>query len=113
MRANLMLIIMVVGIAAAAVTLGTQVAPAPMDQGDSYVYTGIVRAVNVEARTIVVEAANRQEFIVAPDAEIIMKDKSKGRLSDVKPDDGVEVHYTQEKSGYVAHQIAQTGLKKS
>jgi hypothetical protein len=111
MKTNLVLIIMVAGIAA--VALGNQFTPAPMEEGSADVFTGIVRAVNVEARTIVVEAANRQEFIVAPDAEIIMKDKSKGRLSDVKPDDGVEVHYTQEKSGYVAHQIAQSGLKKS
>lgn len=112
MRTNLALMIMVLGIAIATVALGNQFTPAPVDEGDAHVFTGVVRGVNVEARTIVVEAAsNRMQFAVAPDAEIIVKDKSKGQLSDIASGDGVEVHYTQEKSGYVAHQIAQTGLK--
>ncbi len=112
MKTNLALMIVVAGIAA--VALGNQFIPAPMDEGDAHVFTGIVTAVNVEARTIVVEAAsNSIEFLVATDAEIIVKDKSRGRLSDIKSGDGVEVHYTEEKSAYVAHQIAQTGLKKS
>lgn len=114
MRANLALIIIVAGIAVATVALGNSLAPLPMDQGDAHVFTGIVRGINVEARTIVVEAAsNKTEFIVAPDAEVIVKDKSKAELSDIAPGDGVEVHYTEEKSAFVAHQIAQTGLKKS
>jgi hypothetical protein len=112
MKMNLAVVIMVTGIAV--VALGNQFTPAPMDEGSASVFTGIVRDVNVEARTIVVEAAsNRIQFAVAPDAEIIVKDKSKSQLSDIAPGDGVEVHYTEEKSGYVAHQIAQTGLKKS
>ena len=112
MKTNLVLMIMVAGIAA--VALGNQFTPAPMDEGSAHVFTGIVRDVNVEARTITVEAAsNSIEFLVATDAEVIVKDKSKGELSDIKPGDGVEVHYTEEKSAYVAHQIAQSGLKKS
>ena len=112
MKTNIALMVMITGIAA--VALGSQFAPAPMDEGSAHVFTGIVRAVNVEARTIAVEAAsNSTEFVVATDAEIIVKDKSKGDLSDIKPGDGVEVHYTEEKTAYVAHQIAQTGLKKS
>ncbi len=110
MRMKLAVMIMFAGIAA--VALGHQFTPAPMDEGSAHVYTGIVRDINVENRTVVVTAAaNDTKFFVAPDATIIVKDKSDGRLADIKPAQGVEVHYTEETYGFLAHQISQTGLK--
>jgi len=65
-----------------------------------------------QARTIIVDAsAVSQKFIVPTDAEIIVKDKPKGELSDLMVGDGVHVKYTEDDGALVAHQISILGLK--
>ena len=49
------------------------------------IYSGILRAVDLEARIITVDgSAVPQKFMVPTDAEIIVKDKPRGTLGDLK-----------------------------
>jgi|SRR5579862_1942473 len=76
------------------------------------VYSGILRAVDLQARTVTVDgSAVLQQFIVPIDAEIIVKDKPKGALDDLKISDGVQVKYTDDDGAHVAHQISLLSLK--
>jgi hypothetical protein len=76
------------------------------------IYSGVLRALDLQARTIVVDgSAVPQSFSVPRDAEIIVKDKATGALGDLAVGTGVQVKYTNEGGVLVAHQISVLGLK--
>ena len=84
----------------------------PAPSGKMYIYSGILRSIDLQARTIAVEGASvSQRFVVPTDAEIIVKDKPKGELSNLMVGDGVQVKYTEDNGALVAHQISILGLK--
>ena len=84
--------------------------PAPTHQ--LTIYSGILRAVDLEARIITVDgSAVPQKFMVPTDAEIIVKDKPRGTLGDLKVSDGIQVEYTDDGDTHVAHRISILGLK--
>jgi hypothetical protein len=85
---------------------------APAPSGKLFIYSGILRSMDREARTITVDAsAVSQKFVVPTDAQIIVKDKPKGELSDLMVGDGVQVKYTEDDGAFVAHEISILGLK--
>ncbi len=76
------------------------------------IYSGVLRALDLQGRTIVVDGfAVPQRFVVPNDAEIIVKDKATGALGDLAVGNGVQVKYTNEGGVLVAHQISVLGLK--
>jgi hypothetical protein len=84
----------------------------PAQPDKLYIYSGILKSVDLKTRTIIVDgSAIPQNFVVPTDAEIIVKDKPKGELSDLMIGDGVQVKYTDTDSAHVAHQISLLGLK--
>lgn len=84
--------------------------PAPTRQ--LFIYSGILRAVDLRARTVTVDgSAVPQRFVVPTDAEIIVKDKPRGALGDLMVGDGVQVKYTDDDGAHVAHQISLLSLK--
>jgi len=96
------------------------VAFAPMARADDpapartlYVSSGIIRSIDLEARTILVEesASMSRRFVVPTDTEIILKDKPRGELRELILGDKVQVKYTDDDGQLVAHQIANIGLK--
>ena len=75
-------------------------------------HSGTIRAINIDKRLVTVDGAEPTlTFLVTPDAEIIVKDKPRGDLSDLKVGDTVEVKYTRETAGYTASKIGIIGLK--
>ena len=76
-------------------------------------HSGVIRAINLKARTLTVESpAEVLTFNVPTDAEIVVKDKPKGAdLSGLMVGDKVEVKYTTDGTVYIAHRIAVLGLK--
>jgi Cu/Ag efflux protein CusF len=86
----------------------------PAPTGQMFIYSGTLRAVDLHTRTITVEGsavAVSQTFIVPTDAQIIVKDKPKGSLSDLMVGDGVQVKYTDDDGAHVAHQISPLNIK--
>ena|SRR5258708_6432712 len=84
----------------------------PVPSGKLFIYSGILRSMDRQGRTIIVDAsAVSQKFIVPTDAAIIVKDKPKGELSDLMVGDGVQVKYTEDDGAFVAHEISLLGLK--
>jgi hypothetical protein len=78
--------------------------PAPTRQ--LYNYSGILRLVDLQARTIIADGSvAQQKFAVPTDAEIIVKDKPKGSLDNLMVGDGIQVKYTDDEGTHVAHQI--------
>jgi len=76
------------------------------------VYSGILRAIDLQGRTVIVDgSALPQRFVVPTDADIIVKDKPKGALDNLKIGDGVQVKYTDDNGAHVAHQISLLSLK--
>jgi hypothetical protein len=101
----------VAGVIAASAVLGV-FGQEPAQPGTPYIYSGILRSMDRQARTITVEAsAISQKFVVLTDAAIIVKDKPKGELSDLMIGDGVQVKYTEDDGALVAHQISILRLK--
>jgi Cu/Ag efflux protein CusF len=75
-------------------------------------HSGTIRAIKADDRLVTVDGANvALTFLVPAAAEIIVKDKPKGDLADLKVGDTVEVKYTREPAGYTAQKIAVIGLK--
>ena len=111
MKSGMTLTWLVIGVFAAAF------APAaftddPAQPSKLYIYSGTLQSMDLKARTIIVESsAVSQKFIVPTDAEIIVKDKPKGELSDLMVGDGIQVKYTDDDGVHVAHQISLLGLK--
>jgi hypothetical protein len=82
------------------------------DSAKLYIYSGTLRSLDLQARTIIVEGSSlSQKFVVPTDAEIIVKDKPRGELSDLMLGDGIQVKYTEDDNAFVAHQISLLGLK--
>ncbi|HXI84305.1 MAG TPA: DUF5666 domain-containing protein [Verrucomicrobiae bacterium] len=104
--------IAVAGVIAASVAVsGFGQDPAP--SGKLFIYSGILRSMDRQARTITVEAsAVSQKFVVPTDTEIIVKDnKPKADLSDLMVGDSIQVRYTEDDGTFVAHQISVLGVK--
>ena len=84
-------------------------APAPTHQ--VYIYSGTLRSVDLQARTISVDMSSvPQKFAVPTDAEIVVKGKPKGALGDLMVGDTIQVKYTDEGGVNVAQQISVLGL---
>ena len=105
------------GISAVVIALITAVAAtyAPAQETNPpervYVYSGILRSIDKEARIIAVErSAISLRFVVPTDARIIVKDNAHGDLSSLMIGDEVEVGYTDEEGVNVAHQISLIGM---
>ena len=86
--------------------------PAPAPTGQTFIYSGILRSVDLHARAITVDGTTApQKFTVPTDAEIIVKEKPRGSLSDLMVGDGIQVKYTDDDGTHVAHQISLLSLK--
>ena len=85
----------------------------PAPAAKIFIYSGILRSMDRQARTITVESsAVSQKFTVPTDAEIIVKSTNpKGELSDLMVGDGIQVKYTEDDGVFVAHHISILGLK--
>jgi hypothetical protein len=87
-------------------------APTPAPTGQMFIYSGILRSVDLHARAITVDGTPvPQKFIVPTDAEIIVKEKPRGSLGDLMVGDGIQVKYTDDDGAHVAHQISLLSLK--
>jgi len=87
-------------------------APTPAPTGQLFIYSGILRSVDLHARTIIVDGSPaQQKFTVPTDAEIIVKDKPRGSLDNLMVGDGIQVRYTDDDGVHVAHQISLLSLK--
>ena len=87
-------------------------APTPAPTGQLFIYSGILKSVDLHARTFIVDGTPaQQKFTVPTDAEIIVKDKPRGSLSDLMVGDGIQVKYTDDDGVHVAHQISLISLK--
>lgn len=80
--------------------------------GTTKTHSGVIRSLNLKSRMLTVESpAESLTFSVPTDAEIVAKDKPKGELNDLMVGDKVEVKYTTDDTGLIAHRIAVLGLK--
>jgi hypothetical protein len=87
-------------------------APIPAPTGQMFIYSGTLRSVDLQARTIIVDGSPvQQTFTVPTDAEIIVKSKPRGSLSDLMVGDGLQLKYTDDDGVHVAHQISLLSLK--
>jgi len=87
-------------------------APIPAPTGQMFIYSGTLRSVDLKARTIIVDGSPvQQTFTVPTDAEIIVKSKPRGSLSDLMVGDGLQLKYTDDDGVHVAHQISLLSLK--
>jgi len=85
---------------------------APPQPAKLYVYSGVLRSIDKQARTIMVEgSAISQKFVVPTDAVIIVKDKPKGELGDLMVGDRIQIKYTEDDGANVAHEISLLGIK--
>jgi hypothetical protein len=100
-------------LAVATITLAFRaIADDPAPTPGMIIYSGVLRSIDLKARTVIVDgSAIPQKFVVPTDAEIIVKDKPKGALDDLLVGDGVQVKYTDDDGTHVAHQISILGLK--
>lgn len=100
-------------VAIATITLSIRVtADNPQPTPGMIIYSGVLRSIDLQGRTVVVDgSALPQTFAVPADAEIIVKDKAKGALDDLVVGTGVQVKYLDDGGVHVAHQISVLGLK--
>ena len=111
MKTILRLAILMVGISIASAAFNS-LGQEPSQPAKLYIYSGILRSIDLHARTITVDdSAVAQKFVVPTDAEIIVKDKPKGELSNLMVGDGVQVKYTVDDGVNVAHQVSPLGAK--
>src|SRR5579862_3042519 len=77
------------------------------------IYSGILRSIDLQSRTVIVDgSAVPQKFVVPTNAQIIVKDKPKGDLDNLQVGDGVQVKYNDNDDGaHLAHQISLLSLK--
>jgi len=87
-------------------------APVPTPTPQVYIYSGILRSIDRQARTFLMDGTPApQKFIVPTDAQIIVKDKPKASLGDLMVGDSIQVKYTDDDGVHVAHQISILALK--
>jgi hypothetical protein len=114
MKTAFRLAILVVGISIAGATFNF-FGQEPSQTRTLYVYSGTLRSIDLQARTIIVDgSAVPWKFVVPTDAEIIVKGEPagpKGKLSDLMVGDGVQVKYTVDDGVNVAHQISPLDVK--
>ena len=111
MKTILRLAILMVGISIASAAFNS-LGQEPSQPAKLYIYSGILCSIDLHARTITADdSAVAQKFVVPTDAEIIVKDKPKGELSNLMVGDGVQVKYTVDDGVNVAHQISPLGVK--
>src|SRR5437867_11591898 len=74
-------------------------------------FSGFIEEIHPGARTLAVKAVLiMKNFAVAPDCEVILTDKPKAKLDDLKVGDEVRVTYQEQSEGvFVAHRIEQRG----
>jgi len=102
---------LMVGISIAGVTFHS-LGQEPSQQVKLYVYSGTLRSIDLQARTIIVDSsAVPRKFVVPTDVEIVVKGKSKGELNDLMVGDGVQVKYTEDDGVNVAHQVSPLGVE--
>jgi len=107
-----MLAIAVLGIALVIRVTADEPTPAPAPTGQLFIYSGVLRSVDLKARTIIVDGSPVQQTLTIPtDAEIIGKSKPRGTLSDLMVGDGIQIKYTDDDGVHVAHQISLLSLK--
>lgn len=77
------------------------------------IHSGVIRSINLKSRLLTVGSLTAViTFSVPTDAEIIVKDKHHGAdLDDLMVGDKVEVKYTADETGLIAHRIAILGLE--
>ena len=109
MKTVFRLAILVAGISIAGATFNF-FGQEPSPPSTLYVYSGTLRSIDLQARTIIVDgSAVSQKFVVPTDAEIIVKGEPagpRGQLRDLMVGDGVQVKYTVDDGVNVAHQIS-------
>jgi hypothetical protein len=114
MKTVLRLAMLVVGISIAGATFNF-FGQEPSPPATLHVYSGSLRSIDLQARTIIVNgSAVPWKFAVPTDAEIIVKgepDGPKGKLSDLMVGDGVQVKYSVDDGVNVAHQISPLDVK--
>ena len=112
MKTALHLAVLVVGIAAT--TLAVTDERIPVQSSQLYIFSGTLRSIDQQARTIIVEQpAVNLKFFVPTDAEIAVKGKAKGKLGDLMNGDHIQVKYTVDDGANVAHQISVLGIETS
>ena len=76
-------------------------------------HSGVIRSINLKSRTLVVESsAAVLTFSVPTDAEIVVKDHPAGAdLDKLMVGDKVEVKYTTDDAGNIAHRVKTLGLE--
>jgi hypothetical protein len=112
MWAMLAITIIAVALAIRATADEPAATPAPAPTGQLFIYSGILRSVDLHARTIIVDGSPaQQQFTVPTDAEIIVKDKPRGSLDNLMVGDGIQIKYTDDDGVHVAHQISLLSLK--
>ena len=76
-------------------------------------HSGVIRSINLKSRLLTVGSLTAViTFSVPTDTEIIVKDKHHGAdLDDLMVGDKVEVKYTSDETGLIAHRIAILGLE--
>jgi len=80
--------------------------------GAGKTHSGVIRSLNLKTRMLTVESpAAALTFSVPTDAEIVVKDKPRADLNDLMVGNSVEVKYTADETGLIAHRIAILGLK--
>jgi hypothetical protein len=114
MKTILRLVILVMGISIAGATFNF-FGQEPSQPATLYVYSGTLRSIDLQARTIIVDGSTvPQKFVVPTDAEIIVKGEPagpKGKLGDLMVGNGVQVKYTVDDGVNVAHQISPVSVK--
>ena len=114
MKTILRLAMLAVGISIAAATFNF-FGQEPSQPATLYVYSGTLRSIDLQARTIIVDgSAVPWKFVVPTDVEIIVKGEPagpKGKLSDLMVGNGVQVRYTVDDGVNVAHQISPLNVK--
>jgi hypothetical protein len=111
MKTILRLATLMVGISIAGATFNS-LGQDPSQQFKLYVYSGTLRSIDLQARTIIVDgSAVPRKFEVPTDAEIMVKGKPKGELGDLMVGDGVQVKYTEDDGMNVAHQVSPLGVE--
>jgi hypothetical protein len=112
MRQGIVFTVLAMGVIAATMA-PTAPAEDPGQPDKVYIYSGTLRSIDRQARTISVGAASAVflQFMVPTDASIIVKKKPKGTLSDLMVGDGIQVKYTDDDGAHVAHQISVLGVK--
>ncbi len=112
MNINRVWTILVVGIALN-LTAGSgraDVGEQPPEKPKAETFAGTIRTLDAEKRLMTVEATPLSKtFGIAPDCEVLTKEKPKASLEDLKVGTAVHVTYEAAKGILVAHRIEQQG----